>query len=108
MVKQLIIVAALALTATAARAQPTEADIEKYQAKLAEYVARGTEPDDIALGLRGWFGWPFLTRRDYGKDTIEFIVKAPVNGEEIRYYRVIGSITAGKPYTLLREEWDSK
>jgi hypothetical protein len=100
----LAVAAALALCMTPAGAQPTEADIVIYRAKLAEYVARGAEPDVIVKGLNGWFGWPFIARRDYVTGDVDYLVKAPVNGAEIRYLRTIGSVSDTAPHILVEAE----
>jgi hypothetical protein len=102
MVKHLI--AVLLLAPCIALAQPTEADIATYRAKLAEYVAKTDDPDAIAKGLNGWFGWPFIARRDYVAGTIDYLVKAPVHGEEIRYLRTIGSVSIIAPNILIETE----
>jgi hypothetical protein len=102
-IARLIAVALLAAACGQAAAQPSESDIATYRAKLAEYVAKGAEPDVIAKGLQGWFGWPFIARPDYVAGTMDYLVKAPVNGVEIRYLRTIGSVSNAYPLVLIPE-----
>lgn len=88
----------------AALAQPSETDIATYRAKLAEYVAKTDDVDAIIKGLTGWYGWTFLAVRDYTLGTVDYLVKTPVLGNEIRYLRTIGTVLPTAPRALKDEE----
>lgn len=99
----ILLMLALPLAARAA-AEPSEADIVKYREKLARYLAAGYSPDDTVQGLQSWYGWPFLVRYDYNAGTVDYLVKAPALGTEIRYMRTIGSAPLDGPRLLLEQK----
>lgn len=98
----LIALVALAAMCGQAVAQPSDADILKYREKLERYLAAGYSPDDTVQGLQSWYGWPFFAIWDYNRRTIDYFVKAPVLGTEIRYLRMIGSVPVDGPNLLLQ------
>lgn len=106
MITRLIAAVLMAAACGQVAAQPSDADIATYRAKLGEYVAKGAEPDAIVKGLQGWFGWPFIAQPDYVAGTVNYLVKAPVHGTEIRYLRTIGSVSKVKPKELIPIEGD--
>lgn len=104
MITRLIAAALMAVACGQVAAQPSDADIATYRAKLARYVAAGYSPDDTVQGLQSWFGWPFIARPDYTAGTVDYLVKAPVHGTEIRYLRTIGTVSNAKPKELVAIE----
>lgn len=104
MIARLIAVALLAAACGQVVAQPSEANVVTYRAKLAEYVAKTDDVDAILTGLKGWFGWTFIAVRDYHTGAVDYLVKAPVLGDEIRYLRTIGTVSPAAPRVLVQTE----